>query len=163
MDEALLGQLQATNISTQAAAATLTARVGADEVLLGQLQAANSSVVAAVTPLQTRVSAMEQLSGSTPLVTAVLADSSALQMAGSSALVLAVSNATQALLSTCVATPILQGGNMAGSSTSAGASGLSYPYMATANSCGGMYVADTSNHRVLYYPTGSFAATRVYG
>ncbi len=33
----------------------------------------------------------------------------------------------------------------------------------TVDSSGGVYVADSSNHRVLYYPPGSADATRVYG
>ncbi|EQA38581.1 NHL repeat protein [Leptospira inadai serovar Lyme str. 10] len=41
---------------------------------------------------------------------------------------------------------------------------LNYPYGGIAfDSSGGMYLSDQSNHRVLYYPTNSTTATRVYG
>jgi sugar lactone lactonase YvrE len=43
------------------------------------------------------------------------------------------------------------------------ANSLSNPRGVALDSAGGLYVADTANNRVLYYPNGSTTATRVYG
>jgi hypothetical protein len=43
------------------------------------------------------------------------------------------------------------------------ANSLSYPWGAAIDSSGGLYIADDGNNRVLYYPSGSTTATRVYG
>jgi len=43
------------------------------------------------------------------------------------------------------------------------ADSLNAPRAVAADSSGGLYIADYSNHRVLYYPSGSTTATRVYG
>lgn len=47
--------------------------------------------------------------------------------------------------------------------TTASASGLSTNQGVVADSQDGIYIADTGNHRVVYYPKGSNIATRVYG
>ncbi|MDQ6739121.1 MAG: NHL repeat-containing protein, partial [Actinomycetota bacterium] len=44
-----------------------------------------------------------------------------------------------------------------------GANSLLYPQAVALDSNGNLYVADTNNSRVLYYPAGSTTATRVYG
>lgn len=49
----------------------------------------------------------------------------------------------------------------AGGST--GASGFNTPTGIALDSSGGLYVADQNNHRVLYFPSGSATASRVYG
>ncbi len=59
-----------------------------------------------------------------------------------------------------------QGDNFsAGQVNSSGvsASNLDQPYGIALDSSGNLYVADTVNSRVLYYPAGSTTATRVYG
>jgi sugar lactone lactonase YvrE len=43
------------------------------------------------------------------------------------------------------------------------ASNLNQPISATIDSSGNLYVADLGNNRVLFYPSGSTTATRVYG
>ncbi|MBI3395717.1 MAG: NHL repeat-containing protein [Spirochaetia bacterium] len=43
------------------------------------------------------------------------------------------------------------------------ANSLNFPYGAAVDSSGNLYIADTTNNRVLYYPAGSTTATRVYG
>src|ERR1700688_305735 len=43
------------------------------------------------------------------------------------------------------------------------ADSLSLPWALALDPTGGLYVGDTGNHRVLYYPAGSTTATRVYG
>ncbi len=43
------------------------------------------------------------------------------------------------------------------------ASSLNYPYAILIDSSNNLYVSDSSNHRVLFYPSGSTTATRVYG
>jgi hypothetical protein len=43
------------------------------------------------------------------------------------------------------------------------ANSLNWPSATAVDSSGDLYVADTNNHRVLYYPAGSSTATRVYG
>jgi hypothetical protein len=43
------------------------------------------------------------------------------------------------------------------------ASTLSLPQGVAADTNGDVYVVDSSNNRVLYYPSGSTTATRVYG
>jgi NHL repeat len=43
------------------------------------------------------------------------------------------------------------------------AKSLNQPWGVTLDSSGNLYVADTGNNRVLYFPTGSTTATRVYG
>ena len=43
------------------------------------------------------------------------------------------------------------------------ADGLAYPHGATLDGGNNLYVADTNNHRVLFFPAGSTTATRVYG
>lgn len=43
------------------------------------------------------------------------------------------------------------------------ADSLSAPRDVAVDSAGGVYIADTGNHRVLYFPSGSTTATRVYG
>ena len=40
---------------------------------------------------------------------------------------------------------------------------LNQPYGVALDSSGNLYIADTSNNRVLFYPSGSTTATRVYG
>lgn len=40
---------------------------------------------------------------------------------------------------------------------------LFHPWKIAVDSLGGLYVADTNNNRVLYYPTGQTTAMRVYG
>jgi len=45
----------------------------------------------------------------------------------------------------------------------AGATGFDKPDGVAADDSGGLYVADESNNRVLYYPKGSTKATLVYG
>ena len=51
----------------------------------------------------------------------------------------------------------------AGANNSISASSLSMPFGNTLDSSGNLYIADTANNRVLYYPAGSTTATRVYG
>ncbi len=48
-------------------------------------------------------------------------------------------------------------------SAGSGASGLNAPTAVAVDASGGVYVADSSNNRVLYFPAGSTTATRVYG
>ena len=43
------------------------------------------------------------------------------------------------------------------------ANSLAIPYKTLLDSSGNLYVSDTGNNRVLYYPAGSTTATRVYG
>ena len=43
------------------------------------------------------------------------------------------------------------------------ANSLYFPYAVDVDSNGGVYIADSYNNRVLYYPSGSTTATRVYG
>src|ERR1017187_10222297 len=43
------------------------------------------------------------------------------------------------------------------------ANSLYSPEVIALDSSGNLYVADTGNHRVLFYPSGSTTATRVYG
>jgi len=40
---------------------------------------------------------------------------------------------------------------------------LNEPYGLAVDSAGGLYIADSFNHRVLHYPSGSTSADRVYG
>src|SRR5207248_6523327 len=47
--------------------------------------------------------------------------------------------------------------------TGLSASSLNQPARVAVDSSGGLYVADEFNSRVLYYPSGSTSATRVYG
>ncbi|HTK07122.1 MAG TPA: NHL repeat-containing protein [Ktedonobacteraceae bacterium] len=59
-----------------------------------------------------------------------------------------------------------QGGSFTTNTTNTGgrtANSLSLPLSVIVDSGGNLYVADTSNHRVLYYVAGSTTATRVYG
>jgi len=59
-----------------------------------------------------------------------------------------------------------QGGSFSsGTSNLSGvsASSLSAPYALSLDATGGLYVADGNNNRVLYYPSGSTSAWRVYG
>jgi prepilin-type N-terminal cleavage/methylation domain-containing protein len=67
-----------------------------------------------------------------------------------------------------VVTPAVygQGGNFNTSTPNNGglsAASLSGPLGIAVDSSGGLYVADTTNNRVLYYPAGQTTATRVYG
>src|SRR5664280_632792 len=43
------------------------------------------------------------------------------------------------------------------------ANSLAYPFGVALDSSGNLYVADYPNSRVLFYPSGSTTATRVYG
>ena len=43
------------------------------------------------------------------------------------------------------------------------ATSLNFPYSATVDSSGGLYVADSDNNRLLYFATGSTTVSRVYG
>ncbi len=59
-----------------------------------------------------------------------------------------------------------QGGSFTANSENNGgvsASSLFYPAGVALDSSGNLYVADTENNRVLFYPSGSTTATRVYG
>ena len=56
-----------------------------------------------------------------------------------------------------------QGGNFRLAGCSSGASGLCNPLHAALDSGDNLYIADSDNGRVLYYPAGSTTATRVYG
>jgi sugar lactone lactonase YvrE len=59
-----------------------------------------------------------------------------------------------------------QGGSFTTAITNKGgisADSLSNPRGVAVDASDGLYVADTTNHRVLYYPSGSTTATRVYG
>jgi sugar lactone lactonase YvrE len=56
-----------------------------------------------------------------------------------------------------------QNGFFTTSSSSAGSTGLNNPKGIALDSTGGMYVADSGNNRVLYFPVNSQTATRVYG
>ena len=51
----------------------------------------------------------------------------------------------------------------AGNNGGLSANSISGPYSVTTDSSGNAYIADTNNNRVLYYPSGSTTATRVYG
>jgi sugar lactone lactonase YvrE len=51
----------------------------------------------------------------------------------------------------------------AGNNGGISANSLSAPYGLALDSSGDLYVADFGNYRVLYYPSGSTTATRVYG
>ncbi|EMY62054.1 NHL repeat-containing protein [Leptospira terpstrae] len=53
--------------------------------------------------------------------------------------------------------------NFVSNSTGIAADKMSSPYGISLDSEGGMYVADSGNSRVLYFPAGSTSATRVYG
>ncbi|PJZ47425.1 NHL repeat-containing protein [Leptospira brenneri] len=53
--------------------------------------------------------------------------------------------------------------NFASNGATASDSGLSTNQGVVADSTGGIYIADTGNNRVVYYPKGSNIATRVYG
>ena len=56
-----------------------------------------------------------------------------------------------------------QGGSFTTNSASASANGLNGPLGLTLDSSGDLYVADELNNRVLFFPSGSTTATRVYG
>ncbi len=56
-----------------------------------------------------------------------------------------------------------QGGNFNTNNSGVTANGLAYPVAVALDSSGGLYVVDSDNHRVLFFPKGSTTATRVYG
>jgi sugar lactone lactonase YvrE len=59
-----------------------------------------------------------------------------------------------------------QAGNFSGSTANLGgisADSLNRPTGVAVDSSGGLYIGDSQNYRVLYYPPGSTTATRVYG
>jgi len=59
-----------------------------------------------------------------------------------------------------------QGGSFSSNASNNGsisANSLNAPHGATVDSTGGVYIADSLNNRVLYYPTASTSANRVYG
>jgi sugar lactone lactonase YvrE len=56
-----------------------------------------------------------------------------------------------------------QGGSFTTNANNAGATGLNDPNGVAVDGSGNVYIADTGNNRVLYYPVGSTTATRVYG
>jgi hypothetical protein len=59
-----------------------------------------------------------------------------------------------------------QGGSFITATSNKGgisADSLYAPTSVALDSFGGVYIADNANHRVLYYPSGSTTATRVYG
>ena len=62
-----------------------------------------------------------------------------------------------------VAITVYGQGNYTSSSADAGAGGLANPHAVAVDSSGDLYVADTGNNRVLYFPAGSTTATGVYG
>lgn len=53
--------------------------------------------------------------------------------------------------------------NFFSNGSSQGTGGLSIPGSVTVDRRGGIYIADSGNNRVLYFPKGSKSATRVYG
>ncbi len=53
--------------------------------------------------------------------------------------------------------------SMTSSAAFTGATGLNGPMGVAVDGSGGLYVADSGNNRVLYYPTGSTTASVVYG
>ena len=56
-----------------------------------------------------------------------------------------------------------QRGSFTTSDVNAGATGLNDPNGVAVDRAGNVYITDTGNNRVLYYPAGSTMATRVYG
>jgi len=56
-----------------------------------------------------------------------------------------------------------QGGSFTTNTATISATGLGGPRAVAVDSAGGLYVADTNNHRVLHYPSGLTTADRVYG
>jgi sugar lactone lactonase YvrE len=55
------------------------------------------------------------------------------------------------------------GTNFTTNTAGTGATSLNYPSSIAVDGSGGLYVADTLNNRVLYFPRGSFTADAVYG
>jgi len=62
-----------------------------------------------------------------------------------------------------VAIAIYGQSNYTSSGASTGTGGLANPHAVALDGSCGLYVADTGNNRVLYFPAGSTTATRVYG
>jgi|SRR5450755_1486054 len=62
-----------------------------------------------------------------------------------------------------VAITIYGQGNYTSSGASRGTGGLTNPHAVALDGSGDLYVADTGNNRVLYFPAGSTTATGVYG
>jgi len=62
-----------------------------------------------------------------------------------------------------VATPIVAGGNMNTMLYGTSTTRMKIITSVAADSCGGTYVADSTNNRLLYFPAGSFRASCVYG
>ena len=56
-----------------------------------------------------------------------------------------------------------QGGSFTSDTGGVGTGGLSSPFALALDSNGNLYVADSGNNRVLFYPAGSTTATQVYG
>ncbi|HNO23313.1 MAG TPA: NHL repeat-containing protein, partial [Leptospiraceae bacterium] len=56
-----------------------------------------------------------------------------------------------------------QAGSFTSSASGTSATALFYPSGIAVDSAGNLYAAEASNHRVLYFPSGSTTATRVYG
>jgi hypothetical protein len=56
-----------------------------------------------------------------------------------------------------------QNGNFTTSATGSSATSLLFPFDIATDSGGNVYVSDSGNHRVFYYPAGSATPTRVYG
>ncbi len=62
-----------------------------------------------------------------------------------------------------VAIAVYGQGNYTSSSADTGTGGLANPHAVATDSSGDLYVADTGNNRVLFFPAESTTATRVYG
>ncbi len=84
------------------------------------------------------------------------------------------SNVKLTLFTLCSGTPALtaatrvygQGSSFTSATANNGgvsATSLNYPQEVATDSSGDLYISDESNNRVLYYPSGSTTATRVYG
>ncbi|NWJ94407.1 MAG: cellulase family glycosylhydrolase [Chloroflexi bacterium] len=62
-----------------------------------------------------------------------------------------------------VATQVYGQPDFTSSTAGVGPANLNGPYGVALDNKGGLYVGDTFNHRVLYFPSGSFTANQVYG
>ena len=103
------------------------------------------------------MSAAEHLtSGSSLLVTSVLSINSAVQLGGTSALV-------QSVAHMWLSSPITPGGSMTTNTSGLSSSRVNNVFGVAADVGGGIYVVERNNHRLVYFPSGSFTATRVYG